>query len=116
MREPRDNDFFIELPGVGTFRFGRRTFGDRISIRSRYLGLVKDLGDSDEDLSIFASMVASHSVLCVEAPEGWADLAALDMTAPGYSDALLFDLYNRIREKEDSFRSSVPAGSEEARP
>lgn len=114
MREPRDNDFFVELPGVGNFRFGRRTFGDRLAIRAQYLRYTKEFGDDDPDLSIFAAMIATHSVLCVEAPAGWEDLATLDMTDPSYSDANLYDLYERVRAKEDSFRKGQAKSGEEA--
>lgn len=112
MREPRDTDFFIELPDVGTFRFGRRTFGDRLQIRSAFLSLTKDHGEDDPDLAFYAAMIATHSVLCVEAPSGWNDLAALDMTAPGYSDEKVYDLYERLRAKEGSFRQAGTEGSE----
>lgn len=104
MRTSKESDFFIELPGVGVFRFGRRTYGDRLKIRTEYLRLVREFGDSDTNLSIYASMIASHSVLCVEAPAGWADLTELDMTAPGDPEDLLFELYERLKAKEDSFR------------
>lgn len=41
MRKPADTDFFIELPEVGTFRFGRRTFGDRPKIKRAYLKFIE---------------------------------------------------------------------------
>lgn len=113
MREARDNDFFVELPGVGNFRFGRRTFGDRLAIRAEYLRYTKEFGDDDPDLSLYAAMIATHSVLCVEAPAGWEDLAALDMTDPSFSDEKLFDLYERLRAKEDSFRKGAIKSDEE---
>lgn len=108
MREPKESDFFIELPGVGVFRFGRRTYGDRLKIRSAYLRLVREFGDDDPDLSMYAAMIASHAVLCVEAPRGWEDLAELDLVAPGDNEAKIFDLYALLKEKEDSFRQGDP--------
>ena len=45
MRQARESDFFVDLPDVGAFRFGRRTYGDRLKIRSEYLRLVKEFGD-----------------------------------------------------------------------
>lgn len=114
MRPAKESDFFIELPGVGLFRFGRRTYGDRLKIRTEYLRLVREFGDSDANLTIYASMIASHSVLCVEAPPGWADLTELDMTAPGDPEELLFDLYERLKAKEDSFRRGESKNSEAA--
>jgi len=105
MRKPKENDFFIELPDVGVFRFGRRTYGDRLNIRAEYLRLVRDLGDSDPDLSMYAAIIATHRVLCVEAPPGWEDLANLDLTAPGNVEDKVFELFALLKEKEDFFRS-----------
>ena len=104
MRGAKDSDFFVELPGVGVFRFGRRTYGDRLKIRAEYLRLVKEFGDDDPDLSMYAAMIASHTVLCVEAPAGWESLADLDLTAPGEPEVKIFELYNLLKDKEDSFR------------
>jgi hypothetical protein len=104
MRQAKDTDFFIELPDVGVFRFGRRTYGDRLNIRAEYLRLVREFGDSDSALSIYASMIASHSVLCVEAPPGWENLTELDMTSPVDPEEKLFELYELLKAKEDSFR------------
>lgn len=107
MREQRDTDFFIELPDVGEFRYGRRTFGDRLAIRAAYLHLVKGTGDDDPDLSMYAGFASTHAVLCVDAPEGWADILGIDLTAPGDPDAKIFDLFTRLREMEDSFTKGV---------
>lgn len=104
MRQPKDTDFFIDLPEVGVFRFGRRTYGDRLKIRAEYLRLVKEFGDDDADLSMYAAMIASHTVLCVEAPAGWDDLSELDLVAPGNAEDRIFELYALLKEKEDSFR------------
>lgn len=104
MRLPKDTDFFVELPGVGTFRFGRRTYGDRLKIRAEYLRHVGSFGDDDADLSMFASIIAAHKVMCVDAPKGWEDLAELDLTVPGHSEEKIFELYGLFKAKEDSFR------------
>jgi len=110
MRQLRETDFFVPLPEVGTFRFGRRTFGDRLAIRAEYLRLVKEHGDEDPDLSLFAGMIATHSVLCVEAPDGWSDLAALELNED--TDAKVFELYRELKDKEDSFRKGVTKSGE----
>lgn len=108
MREAKESDFFVELPGVGVFRFGRRTYGDRMRIRSEFLRLVRDLGDSDQDLSMYAGMIATHAVLCVEAPEGWEDLAEVDLTAAVSTDDKIFELFALVKQQEDSFRAGPP--------
>lgn len=114
MRQPKDTDFFITLPDVGVFRFGRRTYGDRLKIRAEYLRLVKEFGDEDADLSLYAAMISTHTVLCVEAPAGWANLADLDLVAPSDPEAKVFELYAALKEKEDSFRKGESKSGEEA--
>ena len=108
MREAKESDFFIELPTVGIFRFGRRTYGDRILIRSNYLRLVQEFGDSDNDLSMFAGMVATHATLCVDAPKGWADLSSLDVVSAADNETKVYELYGLLKSQEDSFRSGLP--------
>ncbi len=104
MRQPKDSDFFLDLPDVGVFRFGRRTYGDRLKIRAEYLRLVKEFGDDDPDLSMYAAIISSHKVLCVEAPSGWEDLADLDLVGSGNAEQKIFELYTLLKDKEDSFR------------
>lgn len=112
MRPAKDSDFFIELPEVGAFRFGRRTYGDRLKIRAEYLRLVKEFGDEDPDLSLYAAMISTHAVLCVEAPAGWEDLSELDLVAPGNTENQIFDLYGLLKAKEDSFRKGESKSGE----
>ena len=113
MRHAKDTDFFIELPDVGTFRFGRRTYGDRLKIRSEYLRLTKEFGDDDEDLSLYAAMISTHGVLCVEAPEGWESLAEIDMVSNDNTEDKIYELYNLLKEKEDFFRRGLTQDGQE---
>lgn len=113
MRKAAATDFFIELPQVGTFRFGRRTYGDRLKIRAEYLRLTKDLADvNDAELATNAAIVAAHKVLCVEAPEGWADLESIDLITQPDADDKIFDLYFLLKNKEDSFRQAANPASQ----
>ena len=104
MRSAKESDFFIELTGVGSFRFGRRTYGDRLKIRSEYLRLVREFGDEDPDLSMYAAMIASHSVLCAEAPEGWESLADIDLTTNENVEDHIYELYQLVKDQEEFFR------------
>jgi hypothetical protein len=104
MRSAKESDFFIELTGVGSFRFGRRTYGDRLKIRSEYLKLVREFGDDDPDLSMYAAMIASHTVLCSEAPEGWENLADIDLVADEKSEDRIYELYQLLKDQEEFFR------------
>lgn len=115
MRSPSDSDFFVDVPNVGTFRFGRRTYGDRLKIRAEFLKLVRDVGESDAELATQAAIIAAHRILCVESPAGWTDLAAVDMIAVPDADERIYSIYAALKEKEDSFRRSPSEGSEAPR-
>ena len=114
MRPAKDTDFFVELPDVGVFRFGRRTFGDRIKIRAEYLKYVREYGEDDLDLTLNAAIVSSHRVLCVEAPAGWEDLEHIDITSTPDGEDKIYQLYSLLKAKEDSFRAQADEGSEGA--
>jgi hypothetical protein len=104
MRQPSDTDFYVEVPKVGTFRFARRTYGDKLRVRAEYLKLVKVMGDEDDDIRAQAAIIAAHKVLCVEAPAGWEDLEHLDMAAVPDAEGRVLDVYLALKSKEDSFR------------
>lgn len=110
MHKPSDTDFTVSVDGVGDFTFARRTLGDSIKIRRDYLRLCGgEEGEKDLEISCYANITATVGVLCVSAPAGWEDPEKLDMTAsPDVLDQLL-TLYDKLKEKEDSFRR--PANS-----
>lgn len=115
MRDASDTDFAVDVAGVGTFTFARRTYGDRLKIRAEYLRLVGDLGDQDQALSTQAAVMATHRVLCVAAPDGWQDLSAIDLVAQPDAEDKIFALYIALKDKEDSFRASADQGGKAAR-
>lgn len=115
MRPPADSDFFIEVPEIGTFRFARRTYGDRLQIRAEFLKLVRDVGEADPELATQAAIIAAHKVLCVEAPAGWQDLSAVDMITVPDADDRIYSIYAALKEKEDSFRYPSSEGSKASR-
>lgn len=111
MRAQKDTDFHVTVDGLGTFRYGRRTFGDRIKIRAEFLRMVRELDaeEMDLDLSAMASVVAAHKVLCVDAPAGWADLEQIDLLDNESGETDVFRIYAALKEKEDSFRKPANA-------
>lgn len=114
-RAPAEGDFFVDLPGVGRFRYGRRTYGDRIRIRQHFLGILG--GDDegvDEDVAAMAAIVAAHRVLCVQAPAGWQELSTIDLVVDPLAEGRILELYALLKQKEDSFRRSVVEAGEGA--
>lgn len=112
MREESSDDFFVELPDVGQFRYGRRTIGDRLAIRRDYLRYVQEFGDNDTDLSLYAALIATHAILCVYAPEGWDNLAVI----PAHQLDKVFELGAILRSKEEALakgadKSGSPEGA-----
>lgn len=112
MRTPSDTDFTVDVPGIGVFRYGRRTFGDRIAIRRKFLQLTQELSESEDSALVsLASIVAVHAALCVEAPKGWEDLAAIDMLDEPDAEKKVFQIYDALRGTEDSFRQRTSKSS-----
>ena len=111
MRAAKDTDFFIELPDVGTFRFGKKTYKDRAKIRSLFLHYARDLGDDDRQLSIYSSVMAIYEVLCVECPKGWEDIGELEID-DDVVDKQIIDLFNKLSEQEGQFRGEPRVGGE----
>ena len=111
MRAPRNNDFSLELDGVGTFVFGRRTYGDRIKIRADYLRRLRELGEAeetaDQELAMFAATLSTFSVMCVSAPPGWESLEDIDLISNPDAEDQIIGLYLALKNKEDSFRQGA---------
>ena len=70
MRKPNDTDFSIELPEVGTFRFGRRTFGDRPAIKAAYLKFVEQNNAQDWQGRLYEFLAGIDA----DPPDGWLDV------------------------------------------
>lgn len=116
MRKAADTDFFVDVEGIGIFRFGRRTYGDRLKIRAEFLRLVREFGEEeDAELSTHAAVISAHKVLCVEAPEGWESLESVDLVAVPDAEDKIFAIFAGLKEKEDSFRKATTENGEAAR-
>lgn len=107
-----ETDFTVSIDGLGDFRYGRRTLGDSMRIRSRFLQLVGDNAD-DIEMAATANAVAVHEVLCVSAPAGWEDLLKLDSVDPD-NVSRVFELSAKLGDKEDSFRGAPKIHGEAA--
>lgn len=104
MREQKETDFPVELPGVGRFMFARRTIGDALKIRAELIRLTDGQPEADAELTGFANMIATIKVLCSSAPKGWRDVEKIDLLTDEDGLSKLIDLYEKVREQEDSFR------------
>ncbi|TSA41547.1 MAG: hypothetical protein D4R63_03050 [Methylococcaceae bacterium] len=110
MRTAKDTDYFITLPEVGEFRFGRETLLDKILIRTHFLGIVKDLKDDDAHYaSVFAVMIAEYATLCVSCPVGWEHIGDMELTEQ--TESQLYALFALWRDQHQSFRNSAASGS-----
>lgn len=105
LRPTSPGDFDFDVEGVGRFVYARRTIGDQIKIRRRFIELCDGQMD-DPELSFFAGIAAAHEVLCVTCPEGWEDLIALDMNSPERNISKVIALDKALADKEDSFRGA----------
>lgn len=117
MRQPKESDFFIKVPDVGDFRFGRRTYGDKAKIRIEFSRYLREMTDDDQDgldpeLVGQVAVMAAYKVLCVDCPPGWESLESLDMVGDDNVEDKINALFVLLNEKEDSFRSKAEAGSE----
>ena len=110
MRTARESDFFIDLPEVGMFRFGKRTFRDRADIKAAYLRYAKEWGDEDQELAAYSSMLAVYKILCVECPSGWENVEDMEVTET--LDNKLFELFRELSAKEEQFRKGASEGGE----
>lgn len=100
-RLPKETDFTVQVEGVGTFTFGRRTMGDEIKIQVEYARIIDGVVPT-EWLQLVAGWISTLRVLTVRGPEGW-DIDALDpLDAESY--AKLRDVHSALVAKEQSFR------------
>lgn len=110
MRRPQPSDFIVDVEGVGSFTFAKRTMKDEIDIQVEYARLIQGV-EPTEWLSRVGGWISTLKVLTVRAPDKW-DLDDMDpLDEKVYEDMLL--VYLALRAKEDSFRRKPGAGSEE---
>lgn len=111
-RQPHDGDFFIEVPGIGKFRFGRRTKRDQYKIRGVYAQMTENnFGPNGEVIDAEAWWHATLNVLTVVNPEGFSPDAIDPLTEPEEGDDKIHKTFLALREKELSFRPKPADGS-----
>lgn len=108
-RQAKETDYTVNVEGVGTFAFARRTMRDEIAIQVEYARII----DGVEPTMWLASVggwLSALRVLTVRAPDGW-DLDALDPADPE-TYAKLLRVHDALTEKERSFRQGTQPASE----
>jgi hypothetical protein len=104
-------DFDVAVDGIGTFRFGRRTFRDRFSIAAKYSEFTEGVQTPTPWLDFMASAVAAITVLAVAVPPDF-DINMVD-AYDGESDKDILRIYTALVAKEDDFRKNPGKGSAE---
>ena len=102
MREPSSNDFPVDVEGLGTFKFARRTIPDALRIR----GLFSEFSVNEQDLELVgaANAYATVCVLCSGTPDGFGEFDDYDLISDADGLQKLFRVYEALVAKEDSFR------------
>jgi hypothetical protein len=106
MRNPSKSDFPLEVDGIGSFVFARRTVRDRFRITSEYMRLTGGVAVEGTDFSVVAEAHATIGVLMVDAPDHFSSMldpatVSVDEDA---DDEKISTVFFALRAKELSFR------------
>lgn len=109
-RQGTATDFTVDVEGVGTFTFARRTMRDEINIQVEFARFIQGV-EPTAWLATVCGWLSDLKVLTVQAPAGW-DIETLDpLDDDTYAN--LSRVHKALRDKERSFRSQPAAGSQE---
>jgi len=103
----KPTDFLLPVPGVGEFRFNRRTYGSNIKISAtaaRILGPAGSEEEADPVMLMHAQLVGLYSALVSACPAGWEDLESMDLTSHPEREEQILLVYIELKKKLDSFR------------
>lgn len=103
------SDFNIDVPGIGKFRFNRKTYGAVIQIRAERLRVLRGGGEDDPEMRGHATVVSHYKVLMVECPEGWEDLETIDLAVSPEKEDHILRVWFALEEKLNSFRQPTTA-------
>lgn len=107
-RKSLPNDFALNIEGIGTFVFGRRTMRDEIKMQVEYAKLIDGATPTDWLASV-CGWISCLTVMTVSSPDGW-DIDLLDpMDNESYAN--LAKVYAALDKKEASFRAK-PKGED----
>lgn len=108
-REAQKTDFSVDVEGIGTFIFARRTMRDEIRIQREFARIIDGV-EPTAWLAQVGGWLSDLGVLTVEAPEDW-DIDGMD-PLDDETYAKLLKVHTALREKEGSFRRKPVTNSE----
>lgn len=96
------DDFIVNVEGVGSFTFAKRTMRDEIKIQVEFARMIEGV-EPTSWLQAVGGWLATLSVLTVRAPSDW-DIEAMDPLEDEVY-AKLNKVHEELRNKERSFRA-----------
>lgn len=103
-RQSAPTDFFVDVPGIGTFSFAQRKMSDEMRITAEYSRLTEGVETPTTWLEVVANWISALKVLTVTAPAGW-DVDEMDpLDEDTYAN--LGKVHGALRDKETSFRQN----------
>lgn len=100
-RIAQPTDFTVQVDGVGSFAFGKRTMRDEIAIQVEYARIIDGV-EPTAWLATVGGWLASLRVLTVRAPADW-DVDDMDPLDPATYEKL-GRVHEALKEQERSFR------------
>lgn len=100
-RKSQPTDYTVDVAGVGTFTFARRTMRDELAIQREYAAILDGV-EPTAWLAAVGGWMSTLRVLTVRAPADW-DIDGLDPT-DNETYAKLGRVHEALLEKERSFR------------
>lgn len=101
-RAAAQNDFQVQVDGLGSFTFGRRTMRDEFAIAAEYSRLTEGVATPTDFLHVYARAFSTVKVLQVASPGSW-DVEQLD-PQENASYAQLIGVFDALRVQEADFR------------
>jgi hypothetical protein len=103
--------FQVDVKGIGTFEFKRRTIEDELAIQSRFHRIIGNAENLPEPLMFYAAAVAIFSVLLVKSPEFW----SLDGLDPFEESSFqeIATVFTVFMEADLAHRNQHPAETEQ---
>jgi hypothetical protein len=101
-RAAAPGDFQVQVDGLGSFTFARRTMRDEFAIHAEYSRVTEGVDSPTNFLASFAEYFSVLKVLTVAAPDGW-NVETIDPQEDA-SLAQLKSVFAALRAKEADFR------------